>query len=164
MDAALRVLHVVLGIFWAGTVTYASLILFPQLKALGPAVERPALTAIMRATSPTMAACSVTVLGTGIAMIWRAGVAPSALLATGWGLAMLVALVATLVCLAVGFGVLMPAGMRMLKLGRSIEGRQPTAEESERMERLTRRIAVADRVNALGVVVAATAMPLSHFV
>ena len=90
MDAIFRVVHVVFGIFWAGAVIYASLILFPQLKSLGPSIERPAVRAIMRVTSPVMAVSSLIVLGTGITMVLRTRLSISALFSTGWGWAIFV--------------------------------------------------------------------------
>ncbi len=164
MDITLRILHIVLGIFWAGTVIFATFILFPQLKKLGPAIEHPVMKAIMRVTSPTMMVCSVLVLGTGIAMVLRAQLPVSAFFTTGWGIIMFIAFIAIVIVLIVGFGILAPSGARMEKLGRSFEGRQPTAEETEEMGRLTRRIGTADRFNFVLIVIIAIAMPISRFI
>ncbi len=164
MDIAFRILHIVLGIFWAGTVIFATFILFPQLKKLGPAIEHPVMKAIMRVTSPTMMVCSVLVLGTGIAMVLRAQLPVSTFFSTGWGIIMFIAFIAIVIVLIVGFGILAPSGARMEKLGRSFEGRQPTAEETKEMGRLTRRIGTADRFNFVLIVIVAIAMPISRFI
>lgn len=164
MDIALRIVHIALGIFWAGTVIFTTFILFPQLKKLGPAIEHPVMKAIMRVTSPTMMVCSVVVLGTGITMVLRAQLPVSVFFSTGWGISMFIAFIAIVIVLIVGFGILAPSGARMEKLGRSFEGRQPTAEETEGMGRLTRRIATADRFNFVFIVIVTIAMPLSRFV
>ncbi len=164
MDIAFRVLHIGLGIFWAGTVIFATFILLPQLKKLGPAIEHPAMKALMRVTSPTMMVCSVLVLGTGIAMVLRAQLPVSAFFSTGWGIIMFISFIAIVIVLIVGFGILAPSGARMEKLGRSFEGRKPTAEETEEMGRLTRRIGTADRFNFVLIVIVTIAMPLSRFI
>jgi len=164
MDAALRILHVVFGIFWVGTVIFATFILLPQLKKLGPGIERPALKAILRVTSPTMMVSSLIVLGTGIAMVVRARLPVNTFFSTGWGLAMFIAFIAIVIAIIVGFSVLAPSGARMEKLGRSIEGRQPTEDENAQMERLTRRITTADRFNFVLIIIAMITMPLSRFI
>ena len=165
MDIALRIVHIIFGVFWAGTVIFATFILLPQLKSLGPAIERPAMKALLRVTSPTMMVSSIIVLGTGIAMALRmSGGSIDTFLTTGWGVAMFISFIAIVVALINGFVVLAPSGFRMEKLGRSIEGRQPTAEENKQMERLNRRITTADRFNFVLILIALVAMPVSRFV
>ncbi len=164
MDIALRILHIVIGIFWAGTVIFATFILLPQLRKLGPTIEQPVLKAIMRVTSPVMMVCSVLVLGTGIGMVLRAQLPVSTFFSTGWGIAMFIAFIAIVIVLIVGFGVLAPTGARMEKLGRSFEGRPPTKDETEEMGGLARRITTADRFNFVLIMIATIAMPLSRFI
>lgn len=163
MDAMLRIIHVVLGIFWAGTVLYASFVLFPLLRSLGPAIERPAVRGIMRVTSPMMSVISLIVFGTGIAMALRSGLSISSFFSTGWGWAMIIAFVAVVMYLIAGFGILLPSGIRMDKLGRSIEGRQPTPSESEQMGRLARRISIVERTSSVAILIATILMPLARF-
>ncbi|MBI2831728.1 MAG: hypothetical protein HYX79_05680 [Chloroflexi bacterium] len=163
MDAILRIIHVVFGIFWAGTVLYASFVLLPVLKSLGPAIERPAVRGLMRVTSPIMSVLSLIVLGTGIAMALRTGLSISALFSTGRGWAIFIAFIAVVIYLIAGFGILLPSGARMDTLGRSIEGRQPAAAESEEMGRLARRISTVERVGSVAVLIATILMPLLRF-
>ncbi len=163
MDAILRIVHVVLGIFWAGTVLYASFVLLPVLKSLGPAIERPAVRGLMRVTSPIMSVISLIVLGTGIAMALRTRLLLSVLFSTGWGWAVFIAFIAVVIYLIAGFGILLPSGARMDKLGRIIEGRQPTAAESEEMGRLARRISTVERTSSVAILIATLLMPLLRF-
>ena len=163
MDAVLRVIHVVLGIFWAGTVLYASFVLLPVLKSLGPTIERPAVRGLMRVTSPIMSVISLIVLGTGITMVLRTRLSISALFSTGWGWAIFIAFIAVVIYLIAGFGILLPSGVRMDKLGRSIEGRQPTAAEIEQMGHLARRISTVERTSSVAILIATILMPLLRF-
>jgi putative copper export protein len=163
MDIALRILHIVLGIFWAGTYIFATFILLPQLKKLGRAIEQPAMKAILRVTSPVMMVVSLAVLGTGIAMVVRARLPVSTYFSTGWGLAMFIAFIAVVIAIIIGFSVLAPTGSRMEKLGRRIEGREPTEDENIELEQLSRRITTFDRVNFSLVIIATLAMPISRF-
>lgn len=164
MDVIFRVIHVVLGIFWAGTVLYASFVLLPVLKSLGPAVERPAVRGLMRVTSPIMSVISLIVLGTGVAMALRTGLSISALFSTGRSWAIFIAFIAVVIYLIAGFGILLPSGVRMDKLGRSFEGRQPTVAESEQMGRLARRISTVERTSSVAILIATILMPLLRFI
>ena len=163
MDVVLRVIHVVFGIFWAGAVLYASFVLLPVLKSLGPGIERPTVMALMRGTSPTMAVSSLIVLGTGVAMALRTRLSISAIFSTGWGWAVFIAFIAVVIYLIAGFGILLPSGARMDKLAQSIEGRQPTQYESEQMGRLARRISTVERTSSIAILIAAILMPLLRF-
>ncbi len=165
MDIALRIIHIVFSVFWAGTVIFATLILIPQLRALGPAIERPTMKALLRITSPTMMVSSLIVLGTGIAIALRMhGGSLDTFLTTGWGLAMFTGFIAVVIAVIIGFGVMAPAGFRMEKLGRSIEGRDPTPDEAQQLDRLNARVRIGDRINFVLILIALVAMPVSRFV
>lgn len=163
MDAAFRIAHVVLGIFWAGTAIFADFILFPQLKKLGQDIERPVLKQLLRVTSPIMTVCSLLVFGTGIAMVVRSQTTIGALFGTGWGIAMIIAFVAILISLVLGLGVIAPTGMRMEKLGKSAESPNAGPRDIELMGRLTVRVEKALRAETYMIILAAVLMPLSRF-
>ena len=163
MDEALRILHVVLGIFWAGSAIFADFILLPQLKKLGPNIERPVVKQVLRVSSPVMTACSLLVLGTGIAMVLRTQMTIGVLVSTAWGIAMVIAFVAIVISLVLGLGVLTPTGLRMEKLGKSMESRKPDPGEIELMGRLTRRVTNALRTETFMIIIAIVMMPLSRF-
>ncbi len=122
----LRIVHVVFGIYIAGSYLFLVPILEPRLKRLGPAIQSPVMRALMPILTPVNAISFIIILGTGMAMtlIMRSG-ALNTLFVTAWGWAMIIGLVTTLAAAVVGFGFLMIAGFRMDKLGRSIEGRPP---------------------------------------
>ena len=159
--AGLRISHIFFGVFWGGTYLFATLILFPKLRALGPSIERPVLGDVMKIASPMMAVSSLVVLGTGLAMELRGW---GWHLDTGWGIAMLVALIATVAAIAFGFAFLMPSGLRMDKIDRATQGREPTPEEDHELERLSTRVIRMDRINFLLIMAALIAMPVARFV
>lgn len=163
--AGLRISHIFFGVFWAGTYLFATLILIPRLRALGPAIERPVFREVLKVATPIMVVSSFIVLGTGIAMALRVwGWHLDDMLATGWGKAMLVALIATVAAIAGGLAFLMPSGLRMDKINRAIQGREPTPEEDHELDRLSTRIVKMDRIIFLLVLTALIAMPVSRFV
>ncbi len=159
--AGLRISHIFFGVFWGGTYLFATLILFPKLRALGPSIERPVLGEVMKITSPMMAVSSLVVLGTGLSMELRGW---GWHLDTGWGIAMLVALIATVTAITIGFAVLMPSGLRMDKILLATHGREPTPEEDHELERLITRIVKIDRLNFVLVMAALAIMPIARWV
>ncbi len=163
--AGLRISHIFFGVFWAGTYLFVTLILLPRLRALGPAFERPVARALLSVTTPVMIVSSLTVVGTGAAMVLRVwGWHMDAILATDWGKAMLAALVAAVGAIVVGFVFIAPSGIRMDKLSRSIEGRDPTPQEDRELGRLFSRVVAVDRINFVLILIALVAMPVSRFV
>ena len=165
MDTTLRILHVVFGIFVAGTYLFLVPILEPRLKRLGPAIQGPVMQSLMPILTPVMGTSFVIIIGTGVAMTLRLrGGALDTLFTTGWGWAMIIGLIATLGVVIIGFGFLTPTGIRMEKLGRSIEGRPPTPEEGQKLHQFSARVETLSRVNFVFIVIALVTMVLSRYV
>lgn len=163
--AGLRISHIFFGVFWAGTYLFTTIILVPRIRKLGPSVERPVYREVLSIATPIMVVSSLTVIGTGVAMALRAwGWHLDDILATGWGKAMLVALIAAVLAVVGGFVFIAPSGLRMDKLNRSIKGREPTPEEDKELERLSARVIAMDRINFVFVLIALIAMPVARFV
>lgn len=161
----LRIVHVVFGIFLAGSYLFIVPILEPRLRRLGPAIQGPVMSALMPVLTPVMGTSFVIVLGTGVALVLGIrGGSLNELFVTGWGWAMVIGLVATLGAIVVGFGLLTPRGIRMDKLGRSIKGRPPTPEESEQLRRLSAQVETLSRTNFVLVVVALVSMLIARYV
>jgi len=165
MDTALRILHMVFGIFVAGTYLFLVPILEPRLKRLGPAIQGPVMQSLMPILTPVMGTSFVIIIGTGVAMTLRMrGGSLDTLFTTGWGWAMIIGLIATLVVVIVGFGFLTPTGIRMEKMGRSIEGRPPTPEEGQKLHQLSARVETLSRINFIFIIIALVTMVISRYV
>ncbi len=160
----LRIVHIVFGIYIAGSYLFLVPILEPRLKRLGPAIQSPVMRALMPILTPINAISFIIIIGTGLAMtlIMRSG-ALNTLFVTTWGWAMIIGLVATLAAGVVGFGFLMTTGFRMDKLGRSIEGRAPTPNEGKILHQLSARIETLSRVNLVLIVIALASMIASRY-
>ena len=164
MYTTLRLIHVIAGIFVGGTYLFLVPILEPRLKRLGPAIQGPVMSALMPILTPIMGASFVVLFGTGTAMtlMVRQGNL-SQLVTTAWGWDILLGIIATIVIFIVGFGILTPTGIRMEKLGRSIEGRAPSPEEGQRLHQLSVRIEKLSRINFVFVLIALATMVIARY-
>lgn len=160
----LRILHIVFGTFWAGTLIFSTLILEPALKRLGPGIQNPVMKVLMPAVTPAMMLSSVTALLTGVAMtLIMRGSTLNLLLANAWGWAILVGFVTTLAAIVIGFGVMAPTGMQIEKLARSFEGRAPTPDEARELEGLNARIESLSRVDFVLILLAVGSMAAARY-
>ncbi len=164
MYTTLRMIHVIAGIFVGGTYLFIVPILEPRLKRLGPAIQSPVMRALMPVLTPVMILSFIVLFGTGTAMtlLIRQGNL-SQLVTTAWGWDILIGIIATILICIVGFGILMPTGMRMEKLGRSIEGRAPSPEEGQRLNQFSTRIEKLSRINFIFVVIALATMVIARY-
>ncbi len=164
MDIALRILHVVIGVLWAGSAFYSGLIMMPKIHALKSDIKRPAMRAVSRLTGPIMMVGSIIVIASGIWLALRMQGSLDIYFSTGWGLAMLISFIAMIISGVVGFGFIVPAAFGEERLLRSIEGRDPTPDEDQQLERLSARHVALVRVNFVLIFIAVLAMPISRFV
>ena len=164
MYTTLRLIHVIAGIFVGGTYLFLVPILEPRLRRLGPAIQGPVMSALMPILTPVMAISFIVLLGTGTAMTFliRQGNL-SQLVTTAWGWVILIGIIATIAICIVGFGIIAPTGIRMEKLGRSIEGRAPTPEEGQRLHQLSTRIEKLSRINFVFIVIAIATMVIARY-
>ena len=159
----LRILHILFGVYWVGSDVFLTFILLPRLKTLGPAIERPVMKSLLRVLPPVTMVSSIITVVAGVLLIgtmkgW------SVLFATGWGWAIFIGLVLTGLAVIVGFGALPPLTMRYEKLYRTIEGRDPTPDESRQLDSLTRRLTVLARINSVLLLIVVVTMVIARFV
>jgi len=161
----LRVLHIGFGAFWVGTDAFLTFLLLPRLRTLGPDVERPVMAAIMRFLPPVMMVSSLVTFVSGIFLtgIMR-GWNLDWVFASGWGIAISVGFVGTLMTLIVGFGLLPPLFIRTDKLERSFAGRQPTDAESEEFDKLAVQGTMLTKVNSVLLIIVVLSMAVARFV
>lgn len=159
-----RVLHVVLGILWAGTTFFAALFLEPCLWTLGSDIRRPVLRFLMPRLTPVMMVSSVLIAATGILMVLvLTGGRLDTMFSNGWGWAIVIGAVATAGAMVVGFGGLAPLGMRLERLEAQVDGRSATQEEALNISRLSDRLQTLSRINFALLLIAALSMPLARF-
>jgi hypothetical protein len=159
-----RLLHVLFGVFWVGSVFFTVLILKPRLARLGPSFEKPVMAAIMPRVVPAMFASAVIVFTTGsiLTFTMRAGDLGS-LVTTGWGLMISLGIVATLGAMFIGLGGLTPTGIKMGKISDELNGQPPSPAQAATLARLGRRMDMLERVDFALVALAIATMPLARF-
>ena len=160
----LPLLHIVFGVFWAGSALFLALILEPRLRVLGPAVQRPAMGAIARVMGPAMGISGLITIVAVLTLYFkldRGGF--DRFLSDGWGWAIFIGFLASIAAYAAGItaGVL---SSRMANLGRAIEGHPPTPEEGGQIQRLSSRLVLSGRVTAGLLLIAVGAMASARFV
>lgn len=161
----LRVLHIGLGAFWVGTDAFLTFLLLPRLRTLGADVERQVFATLIRYLPPVMMVTSIVtfvsgILLTGIMRGWNL----NWVFANGWGTAIFIGFVGTVMTLIIGFGLLPPLMMRTEKLERSFEGRQPTNTEADEFERLRARGTMFTKLNSVLLIIVIISMSVARFV
>ena len=136
----LRLIHILFGVFWAGTAIFNAIFLLPAVRALGPA-GGPVMQEIAgKRKLPVYFFISgiLTVLS-GFGLYWHdsAGFTNGFMRSAGgmtFGIGAILALVAVLL----GVFVVTPAAIRAGKLGAEMAagGRPPTPEQAAEMQRL----------------------------
>ena len=153
---SLRIVHIVAGVFWAGSAFFLALILEPRLRVLGPAIQRPVM-------GPALGTSAIITMSAGIwlALRLRWGHLDK-FFSSEWGYAILVGFVASLLAFSTGVasGVI---SAKMANLGRAIEGRPPSPEEGAQLQLLAGRLTRLTRAMAVLVFIAVGSMASARF-
>ncbi len=164
MYETLRMLHVVFSVYLVGSVTFMVLVLGPRLKRLGPTIQGPVMSALMPVMIPLNVISFIVIMATGIPMTFMArGSSLGDLFTTGWGLDIVIGIIATIAAAIVGFGIIVPTGMRQGKLGASIAGRAPTPEEGQQLQGLSKKLEKFTRINFTLVAIALATMVVARY-
>jgi uncharacterized membrane protein len=165
---ALRILHIVVGVFWVGTVVFMAAFLSPSVRAAGPA-GGAVLQQLMGARRLPLwiMGCMVVTLLSGLALYWRdsAGL-QSAWLASGagkiFGLGGAFAFAASILGMAIN----MPTARRLTEISGRLQaaGRPPTPEEQATLTALQGRLSTASGVAAVLLVLATLLMAIARYV
>ena len=158
-----RVLHIIFGVFWTGTAMFMAIILEPRLRALGPTVQRPVMGALAPIMTPVMLASGTITIAAGVYLSLRLRWGHlDQFLDTGWGWAILIGLIASIGAFASGFGIA-HHGQRMVRLGAAIQGRPPTPEEAQQLQRTAAMLTRLGRTTAILTVVAVVTMAAARY-
>ena len=160
----LRLLHIVFGVFWAGSAIFFALILQPRLARLGPSIQLPVMAALLPVQGPALIGSAVITIVAGITLALRLRWGNlDAFYNTGWGIAIMIGFVTAIGAISAGITLTVLAH-RMVALGKSIQGREPTAEEGSELQRLSTRLPRLGRSTAFLVIFAIGAMASARFV
>ena len=162
-----RVLHVVLGVFWAGALVFNAAFLLPAVRDAGPEGAKVAAGLMRRHFLDIMPIVALVTVLSGLYLYWRVsggfaaeymGSAPGIVYGTGS--------VAALTALALGVGILRPSMLRAAALTQSLAGL--AAQEAEQAlttaQALRARAGTVARAIAWLLGAAAVAMSLARYV
>ena len=165
MDAEfvfLRVLHIVSGMFWAGSAMFLAFILEPR--ALGPAIQRPVMASLAPVMGPVLGLSGIITIAAGTTLAIRLRWDNlDKFFDTGWGYAILIGFIVSILAMAAG-GMTEALSARMAKLGQEMGDGPPAPDILVQMESVTRRLTTASRTTAILVLIGVGSMASARFV
>jgi len=162
----LRLVHIIFGVFWVGSVLFATVMLMPSIRAVGPSGAAIMSELVRRRMPLIMMGSAILTIGSGIWLmsilsggapgVWMHSSAGRAF-ATGGGIAIL--------ALVLGMAINAPTAGRMSAIGAAVakRGGPPTADETMELRRLQSRMAVASVVVAVLLLAATGAMAVARY-
>ncbi len=163
----LRLVHIILGVFWAGTLFFVVLFLGPSVRAVGPDGARVMQALQRRQFMNVMPVVAALTILSGLILYWRL----SGGLAAGWvtspfGLSLTVGGVASILAFAIGVFGMRAATLRASRLGAALAS-TPQGEEREtsqaEIQRLRLRAATSARWVAGLLVIAVATMAVARY-
>ncbi len=163
----LRLIHIISGVFWAGTAMSIAWFLLPAQSALGQAggAFMRELMFRKRLRPFLLGAMGLTILS-GLAMYGRlAMVTDGTWASSGTGMTLGIGAVAAVIAGGIGGGVVGSAAKKMMALGDRIQasGGPPTDEEQRQMQALQSRIVSSFRIVAILLVISVAAMASARY-
>lgn len=163
----LRVVHILVGVFWVGSAIFLFLYLQPSVKELGPTGQQFMGHLVEKKKLPVVILTSAVVtIFAGILLYWRDsnGFDPD-WITSATGLAFTVGGVAAILAFVFGLILVKPAMDRMSSIGEAIAmgGGPPTEAQISEMQRLGSRLTLIGQINLLLLIVAVVAMAAARF-
>ncbi len=136
----LRFFHIIFGIYVGGMYIFMTWMLVPKLHKLGPDIERK-VWHLLSAASPANALSFIALFITGVWMtLLIKGGDIGSIFTTAWGIWIVIGFVASLIAAILGFGVLMPKGLRMEKILKASDNGKLSKEASVQVDGIISRI------------------------
>jgi len=162
----LRVVHIALGVFWAGAAVMLASFILPAVRSLGPDGGR----FVERMMGPGRFGLYMTLAGTvtaltGVVLLFtESGGNLRTWLLSEYGLSILVGSVAGLLAFVYGIAVNAPTARRLASLAGSLRasGGPPAPGSAEEMQRLQRRLTKAGNIVAVLLAIAVLGMAAAH--
>ncbi len=163
----LRLLHIVCGVFWAGTLIFFAAFLVPSVQEVGPDGAK-VMAALQRRrfldVIPVVAALTIL---TGLWLYWRLSAGLTYTWVTSaFGLTLGIGGLLAFAAFGIGVGIMRPAVLRAAALAaqtaESSAGLDPSAQLAT-VQRLRRRTAAAGRLVAVLLIVATALMAVARY-
>ncbi|NQW18443.1 MAG: hypothetical protein HQ478_13245 [Chloroflexi bacterium] len=153
----LRLLHILPGVMWAGGAVFATWIMEPRLRALGPQAAGPAMMSVGKLMGPVLLSMGGVTIIIGLILIDRTpGRSYDQLFNNGWGWAIGIGLIASLI----GFAFGMATSSTAKKLGGLMAAAEgpPNPEEIAERTALAAKLRTYARIASVFVVIAVATM------
>jgi hypothetical protein len=161
----LRLFHIIFGIFIGGMYIFLTWMLVPKLHKLGPDIERSVLRSVMSVASP---AASVSLLALFITGVWMTllmqGGDIGSIFTTAWGIWIFIGFVASLIYAILGYGVLLPKGIRMEKILKAADSGNLSKEASVEVDGIISRVLSVEKINFFLVMLAILSMMIARII
>jgi hypothetical protein len=165
LTIVLRLIHILGGIFWVGTMVLLAGFLLPTVRATGREGGRFIQTLMQqRRLQLYLGLAALLTVVSGITMYARmAAVTHGTWAGSRPGIAYGVGAVAAILAAAIGGSIGSSAGRKMLAVGQAIGSSGPSAEQQVELSRLQSRMALGARIAASLLVIAAGAMAIARY-
>jgi hypothetical protein len=162
-----RLVHIVAGVFWVGSVLFIAWYLAPTIRALGPAggPVMDHLTRVRKMSVGLIVGMLLTVVsGVFLLRLDSAGL-QGAWFRSGPGMTFSIGGLLAVVSGLLGILVSSPTAKRLGALAAAMRGATPpTPDQSQEFQRLQARLSIAGRVNAVLLMLATAAMATARYV
>lgn len=162
-----RLLHVLTGAFWAGTLLFAAVFLLPSLRAVGPAGGQVMGQLAARRYPITLAIAGLTTVISGGWMYWHDdSISAGAFGRSRSGMAFNIGGLAAIIALGVGLSMITPTAGKLARIGATVQARggPPTPEEASEIARLQGRMTKATQAAAVLIAIALITMAIGRYV
>ncbi len=163
----LRLLHIVLGVFWAGALIFVALFLVPSVQDVGPDGAKVMAALQRRRFMDVMPIVAGLTILSGLWLYWRLSGGPHrAWVTSPLGLALGVGGLLAVIAFVVGVGVMRPAVMRAGPLAQAAAQMPEGSDRSAQLavvQQLRRRSASAGRVVAVLLALATALMAVARY-
>jgi hypothetical protein len=168
MIIGLRILHIVLGVYWAGTIFFFVTYLEPSLRAVGPDAGKVMAQLFTRRYLTILPLAAVLTVLAGLTLIWKvSNHFDPAWMRSGMGITLSIGGASAIIGLGLGIGVTRRAGVRMWAIMRQMPAVTSDTERAALMAEagvLRVRSAVSSRWIAVLLVIAVCCMAIARYV
>lgn len=167
MYLAVRVFHVLLGAFWAGSILYGALILDPAVREAGPEGGKVMGVIQRRGWMSTILTIAALTVVSGLYLLWvMSGRFSPRFMGSGPGILLSVGMLAAMLALGVGLTLTRPTAARMGEISGRVAsaGGAPSADDLAELARLRDRMTTLLRVVAVLMAVALVTMAVGPHV
>ncbi|HJR63141.1 MAG TPA: hypothetical protein VJ803_05520 [Gemmatimonadaceae bacterium] len=163
---ALRLIHVLGGIFWVGSALFNALFLFPAFAQAGPAAGQVMAELARRRAFIFMPVIALLTILSGIRLMGITSGFSSDYLSTPSGRTFAIAALAAILAFVFGILVNRPVGVRVAQISASLANAAPDERQrlSAELDKFRGRLSMATTVVVILLLVAATGMAIGRYV